>query len=91
MPGINLEAAVELYYRYTEIGIKEIELIFGCKESKARMLKVKAHEQMVADGVKVWDARNVDTESAYKAWEINVPALEKRLAHLRRIQCKVSS
>lgn len=88
MSGINIESAVELYYRCTELGIKEIEQIFGCKESKARSFKVIAHEQMVKDGVKVWNARNVDTESAYKAWGIDVPALEKRLTHLHRIQDK---
>ena len=88
MSGINLEAAVELYYRCTELGSKEIGEIFGCKASKVYQLKLKAREQMAADDVKTWGANNVDTECAYKAWGLDVVALEKRLTHLRRIQNK---
>ena len=88
MSGIDLEVAVELYYRCTELGSKEIGDIFRCKASKVYKLKLLAREQMTADGVKTWDARNVDTECAFKAWGLDIGSLERRLTHLRRIQNK---
>lgn len=41
---------------------------------------------MVKDGnPPIWDARNVNTVSAFKAWKLDPADLEMRLAKLRKL------
>lgn len=84
--NINLEAALRLYYERLELSCDDIRDIFGdmCPSTVTR-LKNKARKQMVEDNSQVWNARNVNTASAFKAWGLDPAELEKRLTKLRKL------
>lgn len=82
----NLETVVRLYYERLELTNSDIRSIFGnISSSTVVRLKKQAREQMVVDDAPVWDAKNVNTVAAYKAWNLDVDDLEKRLLKLRKL------
>ena len=48
-------------------------------------MKQKAREQMAIDGVQSWTGYGVSTESAYRAWNLNIVDLEKRYSKLKEL------
>ncbi len=84
---INLEAALRLYYERLELNCDDVREIFGPMGSTTMSrMKKQAREQMVKDGnPPIWDARNVNTVSAFKAWKLDPADLEMRLAKLRKL------
>lgn len=88
MNRINLEAALRLYYERLELSCDDIRQIFGPMSSATMARKKKqAREQMIEDKTEsaIWDARNVNTVSAFKAWGLDPVELERRLTKLRRL------
>lgn len=82
----NLETAIRLYYERVELSSKDIESIFGCSITTVTKLKCLAHEQMDKDDVPNWNARNVNTEAAFKAWGLDIGTLERNLLKLRKLK-----
>lgn len=84
--NINLETALRLYYERLELSCDDIRAIFGeISASTVTRFKRRARAQMAEDDSTVWDARNVNTASAFKAWGLDPAELEKRLTKLRRL------
>lgn len=83
----SIETAVKLYYSRLALSNKDIEVLFG-KLGKARVARLKklAREQMRADEEKAWNAVNVNTGSAYKAWGLDIADLERRNEKLKQLE-----
>ena len=72
----KVEIAVMVYAKYSELGTEQIKELFGdISNSTVHKLKIRAREQMEKDGTAVFDKRSVDTDSAYKAWNLDIKAL----------------
>lgn len=82
----DLETTVRLYYERLELSNSDIRAIFGNISSATVVrLKNQAREQMITDKSPIWNAQNVNTVSAYKAWHLDIDELEKRLLKLRKL------
>lgn len=83
----SIETAVKLYYSRLSLSNKDIVVLFG-KLGKATIARLKelAREQMRADEVKAWNALNVNTASAYKAWGLDITELERRNEKLKQLE-----
>ena len=82
----DIETAIIIYYRYPEIGTKEISQLF-CKHSKSTISRLKklAQQQMLADNMYTLGMYKLNTKCAYKAWRIDVDDLEKRRNKLQKL------
>lgn len=84
--NFNIEAAVRLYYERFELSSNDIKEIFGDMSAvTCTRYKRKAWEQMAEDQTTTWSARNVNTQSAFTAWGLDIAELEKRLNKLRKL------
>lgn len=82
----SLQTAIKLYYERLELINKDITELFGDLSSATiSRLKKKAREQMAIDGVQSWTGYGVSTESAYRAWNLNIADLEKRYSKLKEL------
>ena len=83
---VDIAAAIRLYYEKSEISNADIIAIFGKMGSaKVAALKKLALEKMAENGVRLWDSRCVNTDSAYTAWGLSIADLEKRYSRLQKI------
>ena len=82
----SLETAIKLYYENIEIGNQEIKMLFG-SISSATVCKLKnlAKEKMLENNVPSWNALNVNTKTAYKAWGLDIDDLEFRYNKLKEL------
>lgn len=80
------EKALKLYYTKTEIDNADIRELFDCNISTATRLKNQVKVEMAKTGVKTWLPKNVDVQTAYKVWHIDVDNLEKRLVKLTKLK-----
>lgn len=82
----DIDTALYIYYRYPEIGNKEIKELFGGLGSASLVNYKKAviEEQIVQD-ITTSQLHTVDTETAYKVWGIDISKLEKRREKLRKL------
>ncbi len=86
-PITSVESALEVYYKFPQLGNKEIRLIFGqIGSAKICQLKVIARDKMHERGEILYNDRLVGTDAAFKAWGIDVADLEKRFTRLRRME-----
>lgn len=75
----SIATAIRLFYEKTELTNNDIKTLFGkLANSTIARLKDKARQQMIADGVTVWNSQRVNTVAAYKAWGLNIDDLEMR-------------
>lgn len=82
----SLQTAIKLYYERIELTNKDITELFGDLSSATiSRMKQKAREQMAIDGVQSWTGYGVSTESAYRAWNLNIVDLEKRYSKLKEL------
>ena len=82
----DIRDAVKLYYSKTELSLPDIQALFGCRRSKAQRLKGVAKEAQANDGVQTYDARAVNTKTAYAAWGLDIRDLEDRIGALQRLR-----
>lgn len=82
----NIDIAISTYYRYPEIGTKEISRLFN-KNSKSTISRLKklAQKQMTEDNVYTHGMYKVNTECAYKSWGLDIVDLEKRRNKLQKL------
>jgi len=82
----GIDAAIRIFYRYPEIGTKEIaELFTRHSRSTINRLKKLAYEQMIKDNVYRHGMYKINTSSAYKAWGLDIEDLEKRRSKLQKL------
>lgn len=82
----SVETAVRLFYERVELSTADIQILFGCSQPTATKLKAAAKQKMDQECVPCWNARHVNTETAYAAWGIDIDSLEKRLRRLRQLK-----
>ena len=82
----DIKAAIRIYYERTEIGNADIKAIFGpmCDGRIAR-LKQLALVAMKERGVPHYNARYVNTETAYDVWGIDIKRLERGIEKLAKL------
>jgi len=82
----DIDTAILIYYRYPEIGSKEIAQLFR-KHSKSTINRLKklAQKYMTAENVYTHGMYKLNTECAYRAWGIDVEDLEKRRNKLQKL------
>lgn len=75
----DIENAVRIYYERIELSSADIESIFGkLAHSTVAKLKTVARAVSTEKGTPIWNARNVNTEDAFKAWGLDITDLEMR-------------
>ena len=84
MPENFIENAIRIYYSNPTLGNMEIRELFGIKALDAVKRKKKtALELMEKNNIPVWFTGRVDTETAYKAWGLDIKKLERSYAKLK--------
>ncbi len=82
----DIDTALYIYYRYPEIGNKEIKKLFGGLGGSAiANYKRAVMEEQAAQNIKTSQLYTVDTETAFKVWGIDILKLEKRRDKLRKL------
>lgn len=82
----NIKDAIEIYYSNKTLGTKDISLLFSVGRNKALLLKKQAIEEMQKDNIPFWNALEVDTETAFKSWGIDIDDLKKRFRELEKLK-----
>lgn len=87
-PIANLETAIRLYYSKVELSSEDVQELFPSVKGKNTItkLKRKARELMVEDNKLVYNAHSVNTESAFKAWGLDIADLEARYETLKKFK-----
>ncbi len=83
----NIDTAIRIYYKYSEIGNPEMRELFG-KNVSARTLaryKQEIYERQNQLGIKNLLPHYVNTKVAYEVWGMNIEDLEKRRAKLKKL------
>jgi len=82
----GIDEALRIYYTHSEIGNKEIALLFG-KLSSATISKLKkaAKTEMSRQGTLSYGANKINTSIAYDVWGLDVADLEKRRKKLKEL------
>ena len=82
----SLDNAIRIYYRYPEIGTKEIKELFGSR-SNGTIVKLKklARGVMIEEKIPTCRTSSVNTNAAFQAWGIDVVDLEKRREKLNKL------
>lgn len=82
----DIDTAIRIYYENVELGSAEIKELFGTTSSSTvTKLKNEARCLMRDEGIKSFANHAVVTEAAYRAWHIDIEALEKRRAKLKKL------
>jgi len=83
----DIDIAISIYYRYSEISAKEIIQLFN-KHSKSTVgrLKKLAQRRMIEENVYTYGMYKVNTDCAYRAWGLNIEDLEKRRNKLQKLR-----
>ena len=79
------ETAIRVFYTQPQLGKKDAMAIFGCSESTWYRLKRAALALMRERNVPQWNDRMVSTATAFEAWGVDVPKIEKGLERVRRL------
>ena len=82
----DIDTAIRIYYRYPEIGTKEMIKLFN-KNSKSTINRLKklAKKRMIEENIYTYGMYKVNTECAYKSWGIDIQDLEKRRNKLQKL------
>ena len=82
----DLGVAVRMYYEKQMLSSKDIQALFGGRHGSATIQRLKqlAKDKMIKDNVCEWNATMVDTETAFKAWGLDITSMERRYAKLQK-------
>lgn len=75
-PVASVGTAIKLFYSFPLFSSTNIKELFGCSDSTAWKLKQKAFEHQKKNGVPVYNALLVDTQSAFESWGLDISTLE---------------
>ena len=82
----DIDTAIHIFYRYPEIGAREITQLFSRhSKSTVNRLKKLAQIRMIEDDIYTHGMYKINTECAYRAWGIDVEDLEKRRSKLHKL------
>lgn len=81
----SIETAVRMYYSKYELSRSDIMELFGCGGTKAGELKRAAVAYQREQGVMLRVNSAVCTDLAYKAWGLDIDALEKRFQKAEKL------
>ena len=81
----DIDTALYIYYRYPEIGNKEIKELFGLGSATLTKYKKAVQEEQIKQNVKTSQLYTINTEMAYEVWGIDVAELEKRRDKLKKL------
>ena len=86
-PITSIENALQIYYRYSEIGNKEITILFG-KLSSATVARLKkaVKAEMDNQDKSSYGIYKVNTKIAYAVWGLDVADLEHRINKLKALK-----
>lgn len=90
IPNISsVEYAVRLYYSRPWLCNKDIAELFGgiCGATIAKLKKL-AYAVSTEEQHMLYNNKTVITEDAYKAWGLDIAALERRLNKLRKYEAE---
>ena len=83
----KIDVALRFYFEFPELETAHInELFGGISKSAINNLKKKAREQMVIDNVVTFSPSAVETDSAFKAWNLNVESLKRKQKQYARMR-----
>ena len=83
----SIDSALRIYYAHSEIGNKEIKLLFGnLSSSTVARLKRLAKDEMTKRNILSYGMYKISTTIAYEVWGINVTDLEKRRKKLKDLE-----
>ena len=75
----DIDTALQIYYKYKEIGSTEIASLFeDCSKSTISKLKKAAQQRMIDEEVCTYSSNRVNTAIAFSSWGIDIDDLEKR-------------
>ena len=85
-PITGIENALKVYYAHSELGNKEITILFG-KRSPTTVCRLKqiAKDEMCSRAILSYGANKVNTAVAYDVWGIDVKYLERRMRKIREL------
>lgn len=82
---VDLSTAIRIYYSRIEVSNADIRELFGPISSVTiTKLKKVAADLMNQEDVPMWNSRCVNTETAFKAWGIDIQSLERRRDKLKK-------
>lgn len=83
----NTETALRIYYTYpNEIGNAQIKELFDvAANSTVAIIKKEIRKLMDEKEIKVWNAQNVDTKTAYEYAGIDIEAVEKSYTKIKKL------
>lgn len=84
-PYKDLDTALHIYYRYSELETAQICELFDVSRSTAKRYKNMALEKQCENKNKTMSPTAVNTEDAYEAWGIDVNDIEKRRRKLNEL------
>lgn len=84
----NIALALETYYTQNDLCNDDIQAIFGCSKSHVRTLKNQVRDKMAEEDVYpvVYEAKNLNTEYAFRVWGIDIDELERKFKRLVKFQ-----
>jgi len=83
----SINEALKIYYNHSEIGNKEISLLFGrLSSATVSRLKKEVKEEMIKQNIFSYGMYKVNTEVAFKLWGIDVNDLERRRKKLKMLE-----
>ena len=86
---IDIETALRVYYKNSELGNKEIIELFGSLSSATvARLKKRVKEEMINRSVPAYGLNKVNTTVAFEVWGIDVTDLEMRIKKLNSLGLK---
>ena len=88
IPAItSIDDALRIYYKYAEIGNREILTLFGRRSSATvSRLKRAVKTEMNKRDMFSYGANKVNTEVAFDVWGIDVKDLEKRMKKIKELE-----
>lgn len=81
----DLKNCLRIYYSCHEIGSPEIRELFGVGAGKACDLKKAVREEMIKQKVMSFNPHSVNTEIAFKVWDIDIEDIENRVKKLEKL------
>lgn len=75
----NINTALTIFYKYAEIGNKEMNDLFGSRSSATiSRLKKSVRAEMFKRNMPIYTANKINTKIAFSVWGIDVLDLEER-------------
>ena len=82
----SIENALKIYYGNSEIGNREIRILFGSRSTATvSRLKRLAKSEMLKRDMPTFNAYKVNTAIAFDVWGIDVEDLESRMKKIQEL------